>query len=89
MITCTIIENKVDKKTKLRKVNRFIKIFKSLDKAKEYLTPITIEMVKAKKEHRKPNIYVHAVSFDSKTEKELLVGLGAIETSGQEGDLLL
>ena len=72
MITLTIVE------TKAGKVTRKLELFHSMDKAKKRIIPIVKEMKVAKKLKQEPKIKIDAVSFDTKSEKTLLLELGAI-----------
>lgn len=76
MITLTIAEMKKD--GKLLKFQRTIKMFKSKDKAEKFIVPIVEEMEEAKRQKREPRKNIVAVSYDSNSEKKLLVELGAI-----------
>lgn len=76
MITLTIAEMKKD--GKLLKFQRTIKMFKSKDKAEKFIVPIVEEMEEAKRQKRDPRKNIVAVSYDTNSEKKLLVELGAI-----------
>lgn len=76
MITLTIAELKKD--GKVLKFQRTIKIFKSKDKAEKFIVPIVEEMQQAKKQKKDPRKSIVAVSYDTNSEKKLLVELGAI-----------
>ena len=82
MITLTISEKKKD--GKLLKFQRSIKMFKSKDKASKFIVPIVSEMKEAKHQKRDPKISIVAVSYDTKSEKTLLLELGAITTTENE-----
>lgn len=76
MITLTIAELKKD--GKVLKFQRTIKMFKSKDKAEKFIVPIVEEMQQAKKQKKDPRKSIVAVSYDTNSEKKLLVELGAI-----------
>jgi len=90
MITATIKEKKKVKGVTTEK--RHIKCYHSLDKARKELTPIAKDMKVARQKAEKGQIYVEppvsiiAVSYDSKSEKNLLLEMGAIVTTENEGD---
>lgn len=82
MITLTIIEEVKTGKTISYK--RKLKLFSSIDKARKEITPIVREMKSAKKEKREPKIRINAVSYDTKSEKSLLLELDAITSVENE-----
>lgn len=82
MITLTISEKKKEKNS-LRFV-RCIKMFKSKDKANKFIVPIVEEMKQAKLQKRDPNKAIVAVSYETKSEKSLLLELGAITSIENE-----
>ena len=82
MITLTIIEEVKTGKTISYK--RKLKLFSSIDKARKEITPIVREMKSAKKEKREPKIRIIAVSYDTKSEKSLLLELDAITSVENE-----
>lgn len=82
MITLTIVEQK--KVKGLLKYERSIKVFKSIDKARQFIKPIVKEMQIAKKEKREPKIKIDAVSYDTPSEKQLLLELHAVESIDNE-----
>ena len=76
MITLTIAEMKKD--GKILKFQRTIKMFKSKDKAEKFIVPVVEEMKEAKRQKREPKKNIVAVSYDTNSEKKLLVELGAV-----------
>lgn len=76
MITLTIAEMKKD--GKILKFQRTIKMFKSKDKAEKFIVPVVEEMEEAKRQKREPRKNIVAVSYDTNSEKKLLVELGAV-----------
>ena len=80
MITLTIVEKKAGK------VTRKLELFHSMDKAKKRIIPIVKEMKVAKKLKQEPKIKIDAVSYDTKSEKTLLLELGAIITTENEDE---
>ena len=84
MITLTII-----KKVKTGSIVTFkreLKLFRSMDKAREELTPIVEEMQHAKAQKRAPEVRIDAVSYDTKSEKNLLLETRAITSIENEED---
>lgn len=84
MITLTIVEEV--KSGKAISYKRKIKLYHSMDKAKKEIVPIVKEMRLAKLEKRVPSIRIDAVSYDTKSEKSLLLELGAITSIENESD---
>lgn len=82
MITLTIVEQ-VKEKTKVN-YKRSIKMFHSSDKAKKFIIPVVKEMQQAEKEKRIPKVKIDGVSYDTKSEKTLLLELRAIITTENE-----
>ena len=80
MITLTIVEKKNGKFT------RKLELYHSMDKAKKRIIPIVKEMKVAKKLKQEPKIKIDAVSYDTKSEKTLLLELGAIITTENEDE---
>ena len=78
MITLTII-----KKSKVSQTREIV-LYNSLDKARKAIIPIVKEMKDAVKEKRSPKILIDGVSYDSNSEKNLLVELGALELTGND-----
>ena len=72
MITATIIEKKSGNQ------KRKLCIFQSIEKAKKELTPIVHEMQVAKSKKQEPKKFIDAVSYDTKSEKMMLVEIGAL-----------
>ena len=84
MITLTIEERvKVGKSIE---VKRKIVICHSLDKAKKIIMPIVKEMKVASVEKRIPQIRIDGVSYDTKSERALLLELDAIKSIDNETD---
>ena len=84
MITLTII-----KKVKTGSVVTFkreLKLFRSMDKARQEITPIVEEMQHAKAQKRAPEVRIDAVSYDTKSEKNLLLETRAITSIENEED---
>lgn len=63
-------------------------MFHSVDKARQEIVPIVKEMKTAIKEKRVPTIKIDAVSYDTKSEKTLLLELDAITSIENESDSL-
>ena len=82
MITLTL--NEEIKKGKVYEYKRYIKLFHSVDKAKQFIIPVVQEMKLAKKEKRNPKISIYGVSYDTKSEKSLLLELDAISSIENE-----
>lgn len=84
MITLTII-----KKVKTGSIVTFkreLKLFRSMDKARQEITPIVEEMQLAKSQKRAPEVRIDAVSYDTKSEKNLLLETRAITSIENEED---
>ena len=84
MITITLVEQ--HKTAKTITYSRKMKLFHSIDSAKKFIIPVVKEMKLAKKEKREPEQRIDAVSFDDKSEKTLLLELGAIVSIENESD---
>lgn len=84
MITLTIVEQQ--KNGKRVEFKRYLKLFHSMDKAKKSIIPIVKEMKQAKKEKREAKIRIDGVSYDTKSEKTLLLELDAITSIDNEHD---
>lgn len=84
MITLTIVEEVKSGKTIHYK--RSMKLYHSMDKAKKEIVPIVKEMKLAKRDKRTPSIRIDAVSYDTKSEKSLLLELDAITSVDNESD---
>ena len=82
MITLTIVETSVKKG--VRQFKNYMKLFKSMDQAKSYIVPIVKEMNDAKKQKREPKLRINSVSWDTNSEKTLLLELGAVITTENE-----
>ena len=74
MITLTIIE----RHAKTGGIKRKLELIHSMDKAKTRIQPIVKEMRVAEKLKKEPKIKIEAVSYDTKSEKTMLLELGAI-----------
>ena len=82
MITLTIVEQtKVKSRVEYK---RYIKLFHSTDKAKKFIVPVVKEMKTAKSEKREPQIRIDGASYDTKSEKTLLLELDAIVSIDNE-----
>lgn len=84
MITITIVE--LDKTKKVQTFKRSHRMFHSVDKARKEIVPIVKEMKQAIKEKRPPTIKIDAVSYDTKSEKTLLLELDAITSIENESN---
>ena len=84
MVTLTIVEQV--KNGRRVEPKRSLKLFHSMDKAKKFIIPIVKEMKSAKKEKREPLIRIDGVSYDTKSEKTLLLELDAITSIENEHD---
>ena len=78
MISVSYTETKMDKG--LLKTKTSLKLFKSLDKAKEFIKPIVREMKIAKQLGKAPKIKIDSVSYEDETEQKMLLSLQAIES---------
>lgn len=63
-----------------------MKLFSSTDMARKEIVPIVKEMKLAKRQKREPKVRIDAVSFDTKSEKSLLLELHAIESIENEDE---
>ena len=61
-----------------------MKLFHSMDEAKKFIVPVVKEMQLAKKEKRDPLKRIDGVSYDTKSEKTLLLELNAITSVDNE-----
>ena len=84
MITLTIVEQV--KKGARVETKRSIKMVHSMDKARKMIPPIVAEMKSAEKEKREPKIRIDAVSYDTKSERTMLLELNAIRSIDNESD---
>lgn len=84
MITLTIVEEVKSGKTISYK--RKLKLYHSMDKARKEIVPIVKEMKVAKSQKRTPSIRIDAVSYDTKSEKMLLLETNAITSIDNESD---
>ena len=84
MITLTIV--KQVKSGKVISYKREILKFHSIDKARKEIIPIVREMKRAKSQKRKPTMNIDAVSYDTKSEKSLLLETDAIISIENESD---
>lgn len=75
MITATIQETKVVKG--VTTINRSIKLYQSMDKARKELAPIAREMLLCEKQGKKPKTIIDGVSYDTDSERRLLIEIGA------------
>lgn len=86
MITINVIERQKNTKTKIISETKKIYLFNSTDKARKFLSPIVAEMKNAKLSHREPLTTINGVSFDTRSEKALLLEMGAIELQDEDYD---
>lgn len=86
MITINVIERHQNTKTKIISETKKIYLFNSVDKARKFLSPIVAEMKSAKLNHREPLTRINGVSFDTRSEKSLLLEMGAIELQDEDYD---
>ena len=84
MITLTIVEQ--IKKGARVESKRYMKLYHSMDKARKEIVPIVKEMKQAKREKREPTIRIDGVSYDTKSERALLLELRAITSVDNEDD---
>ena len=82
MISITLVETKVIKGKS--EVKRRIVFYHSLDKARKEIPVYVKEMKLAKKEKRTPKYLIDGVSYDTKSEKVLLLELDAITSIDNE-----
>lgn len=82
MITLTIVEQV--KKGARVETKRSIKMIHSMDKARKMIPPIVAEMKSAEKEKREPKIRIDAVSYDTKSERTMLLELNSIKSIDNE-----
>lgn len=81
-ITLTIVERKTT--GKIVKYKRGIELFVSTDKARKRIKPIVKEMAEAKAANRPAQIYIDGVSYDTDSEKKLLLELKAVTSTENE-----
>lgn len=84
MITLTLVEQ-VKKGSRLD-TKRYMKLYHSMDKARKEIVPIVKEMKLAKREKREPKIRIDGVSYDTRSERALLLELRAIISVDNEED---
>ena len=77
-ITLTIVKKKGNV------YERKMIIYHSLDKARKEIAPIAKEMRIAEKLNKVPNVRIEAVSYDTKSEKSLLLETRAIVSTEHE-----
>ena len=82
MITLTIIKRV--KNGSIVTFKRELKLFRSMDKARKEIIPIVEEMQLAKAQKRAPEVRIDAVSYDTKSEKSLLLETRAITSIENE-----
>ena len=58
----------------------------SMDKARKEIAPIVKEMKTAKREKREPTIRIDGASYDTNSEKSLLLELDAIVSTENESE---
>ena len=84
MITLTLI--KLVKKDKITTSIRTIAKYHSTDKARKDIADIMNEVNEAKRLKREPKIRIDGVSYDTKSERTMLLELKAISSIDNEGD---
>lgn len=84
MITLTIVE-RVKKGSRVES-KRYIKLIHSMDKARKVIPPIVAEMQFAEALKREAKIKIDAVSYDTKSERTLLLELKAIRSIDNESE---
>ena len=84
MITLTLVEQVT--KGKRVEMKRHLKLYHSNDKARKEIIPIVKEMRLAEKEKREPIIKIVGVSYDTKSERTMLLELKAITSIDNESD---
>ena len=82
MITLTIL--KKGKSGKGLTYKRELKLYHSMDLAKKEIVPIVKEMELAEHMKRAPSVKIDAVSYDTSSEKSLLLELRAIKSIENE-----
>lgn len=82
MITLTLIKRTKEKGKKVEK--KEIKIFKKLDDAKMFASPIANNMMLCRKLKQIPEQEIMAVSYDEDYERQMLINIGAIITNDNE-----
>lgn len=76
MISITLVETKIVKSRPV--IKRKIVFYHSLDKARKEIPVYVKEMKLAKKEKRDPKYYIDGVSYDTDSEKSMLLEMQAI-----------
>ena len=76
MISITLVENKVIKGKSV--MTRKIVFYHSLDKARKEIPTYVKEMRLAKREKRTPRYSIDGVSYDTSSEKSMLLEMHAI-----------
>ena len=84
MITLTLI--KLVKKDKITTSIRTIAKYHSIDKARKDIADIMNEVNEAKRLKREPKIRIDGVSYDTRSERTMLLELKAISSIDNEGD---
>ena len=84
MITLTLVEQV--KKKGIISQKRYIKFYHSTDKARKDIPPIVAEMKSAEKQKREAKIRIDAVSYDTKSERTMLLELNAIRSIDNESE---
>lgn len=84
MITLTLVEQV--KKGYRVETKRYMKLYHSMDKARKEIVPIVKEMKLAKREKRVPKIRIDGVSYDTRSERALLLELRVITSVDNEED---
>lgn len=86
MITISVVR-KVETgkgKEKTYVLQREVLKFHSIDKARAEITPIVKEMNLAQSQKRQPKVAIEGVSYDSKSERQVLLELKAITSIDNE-----
>ena len=78
MITITIVRE-IKLKGGKQSYERKLQCFKSMDVARKEISPIVREMKQAEKDKRIPKCRIEAVSWDTPSEKSLIIELDAIK----------
>lgn len=82
MISITLVETKIVKNKPV--MNRKIVFYHSLDKARKEIPVYVKEMRLAKKEKRTPKYLIDGVSYDTTSEKTMLMEMRAIVSVDNE-----
>lgn len=87
MITLTV---QIQEKTKTKPVRvvtkRKIELYHSMDKARARISTIVKEMKSAQREKRTPKLEIIGVSYDTSSERTMLLEMGAITSIDNESN---